>query len=112
MTLVTESLGWPTSQSHPLALIDRLEAIWNTLKLDRVLSFFADNAVLRIVLAPPGVLGSYTGKAELCRFLHERIAGSQIWFRSQHQAAERLLWIAKLSAAALPQQGDSQSSFR
>ena len=94
-----------SAEADPLAVIDRLEAMWNTQRLEAVLSLFTDQAVLKILPPPPGKSGCYTGKVQLQPFLQSQIADSHVWFRSHHYANDHLIWMAKLSSPYFRQRG-------
>jgi hypothetical protein len=89
----------PSVSGDPVAVIDEFHAMWNTHHLDRVLSFFTDDAVIIMVRSPREAPASYRGKAAIQNFVRAYLARSHVHARSHHRVAtNRLVWMSRVSA--------------
>ena len=101
------------TMTDPVSVVKDLDAAWNAHDIEGVLSFFTDDAVVRMEPPPSDELGGvYTGKEQIRagwveplmpRFHVEsrdhRVAGHQ------EEVGDRVIWIAEVSGDYLRQMG-------
>ena len=87
-----------------LRVVDGFDAAWNAHDEEGVLDLFTDDAVARLVLAPPGEPDAYEGKEQLMDFVRRHIPGFHVESRG-HQVAghqegvgDRVIWESTVSS--------------
>ncbi len=99
--------------ADPVSVVKDYDATWNAHDVEGVLSFFTDDAVVRMEPAPPDEFGGvYTGKEQIRRgFVEPLMTGFHV-DPSDHQVAgyqegvgDRVIWKARVSSDFLKQMG-------
>ena len=99
--------------ADPISVLKDLDAAWNAHDVEGVMSFFTDDAVVRLEPAPPDEFGGvYTGKEQIrAGFVEPLMPGFHVESRD-HQVAghqegvgDRVIWIAMFSGEAFTQRG-------
>lgn len=92
------------SAEDPLRLIDGFDAAWNAHDEEGVLDLFTEDAVVRLVPAPPGELEAYEGKEQVRDFVRRHMPGFRVESRD-HQVAghhegvgDRVIWESTVSS--------------
>ena len=92
------------AEEDPLHLIDAFDAAWNAHDEEGVINLFTEDAVARLVPAPPEEPEAYEGKEEIRYFVQRHIPGFHIDSRD-HQVAghqegvgDRAIWEATVSS--------------
>jgi SnoaL-like domain len=87
-----------------LRVVDGFDAAWNAHDEEGVLDLFTDDAVARLVPAPPGEPDAYEGKEQLMDFVRRHIPGFHVESRG-HQVAghqegvgDRVIWESTVSS--------------
>jgi ketosteroid isomerase-like protein len=88
----------------PLRLIDDFDTAWNSHDEEGMLNLFAEDAVARLVPAPPGEPDAYEGRAEIRDFVRRHMPGFRVESRD-HQVAghheevgDRVIWESTVSS--------------
>jgi ketosteroid isomerase-like protein len=88
----------------PLRLIDDFDAVWNVHDEEGVLNLFAEDAVARLVPAPPGEPDAYEGREQIRDFVRRHMPGFHVESRD-HQVAghheevgDRVIWESTVSS--------------
>ena len=80
-------------------LIDAFHAMWNTHRVDGVLSFFTEDAVVTVVGFPSETSTSYRGKTAIQDMLQSYLPGWKVHARSHHPTdTNRVAWMSRISA--------------
>ena len=92
------------SGDDPLRVIDRFDAAWNDHDAEGVLDLFIEDAVVRLVPAPPGEPEAYEGKVEVGDYVRRHMPGIHVESR-YHQVAghqegvgDRVIWESTVSS--------------
>lgn len=99
--------------TDPVSVVKDFDAASNAHDVEGVLSFFTDDAVVRLEPAPPDEFGGvYTGKEQIrTGFVEPLMPGFHVDSNDDHQVAEsqeggqRVTWRAMLSADLFRQLG-------
>ncbi len=87
-------------------LIDAFHAMWNAHRIDGILSFFTEDAVITVVGFPRGTSTCYRGKTAIEEMLQAYLPGWQVSARSHIPAdTNRVRWMARISADVLRRLG-------
>jgi hypothetical protein len=105
------------STRDPITVIQDFDAAWNAHDLDRALSFFTDDAVVRLVPAPPGE-GEYAGKAQIREWAQGLMTGFQVASSDHQLSGDRITWRFRVSSDAFrsmgidPVEGTSEATLQ
>ena len=87
-----------------LRVVDIFDAAWNAHDEDGVLDLFADDAVARLVPAPPGEPEAYEGKSQIRDFVRRHMPGFHVESRDhraaghQEEVGNRAVWESTISS--------------
>ncbi len=96
-----------------IAVIDAFHAMWNTLDLDGVLSFFSEDAVFILVRSPREVPEIYHGEAAIRSFVGTGLAGTHVHARSHLPVDnERVVWMSRVAVEWLRRVGIDWSEWK
>jgi hypothetical protein len=86
--------GSASNSLDPVAVVDSLEAMWNTQDIDGLLSYFSDDAVVTVEDSRLGQHGRYEGKEQIKRFARRHVPGRFLYSRSHHSTGDQLIWMS------------------
>ncbi len=88
----------------PLRPIYDFDARWNAHDEEGVLNLFTENAVVRLVPAPPEEPEAYEGKGEIREFVRRHMPGFHVESRDhqvaghQEEVGDRVIWESTISS--------------
>ena len=94
----------PVQEEDPLRVVNDFDAAWNAHDEEGVLDLFADDAVARLVPAPPGEPEAYEGKSQIRDLVRRHMPGfhaeSRDHWAAGHQegVGDRVIWESTFSS--------------
>ncbi len=80
-----------------VSYVTQLDAAWNRHDLDGALGYYADDAVVSLVPAPPGVPGTFTGKDEVRGFIQMLLPNFHVESRNFQANGDTLTWDSRIT---------------
>ncbi len=99
-----KDLGTPTKDLGTFIKRD-FDGAWNARDADKVLDFFADDAVVRMTPPMPGAPETFTGRDEIRGFVEMLIPGFRVASKKFRVDGNRVAWHSTVSCDALRQLG-------
>ena len=99
MVVLSASLASPGIAKDPkeVSVVKKFETAWNSQNLDEVMRFFTEDAVVKVLPAPPEG-GVYTGKEAIRKWVEEQIPGFHIETQHHEVSGNRVSLMGKITS--------------
>jgi ketosteroid isomerase-like protein len=89
----------------PLAVVQAFDAACDANDVDRVMEFFADDAVVTLLPPPPSESGVFTGKQQIRASQEQLLQHFHAVVRNRQMAGDKVTWEATISSDFFRQMG-------
>ncbi|HET6313207.1 MAG TPA: nuclear transport factor 2 family protein [Chloroflexia bacterium] len=87
------------------SFMTQFDAAWNRHDLDAAVGYYADDAVVALEPAPPGLPGIFTGKDEIRGFIQMLLPGFHVESSNARANGDTLTWDSRITADAFRSMG-------